>query len=99
MAYTFKGGVHPGEHKLTERSAITNFPAPAHLCIPLQQHIGAPAIPCVEVGEHVKKGQIVAKESGFISANVYASVSGQVIAIEEKVNALNQKQKYNKKMR
>ena len=88
-------GIHvPDMKHLCKESPIEVMPAPEKVYLCVSQHIGAPAIPCVEVGEHVKKGQLVAKESGFISANVYASVSGQVIAIEEKVNALNQKQKY-----
>ncbi|NNF96840.1 MAG: electron transport complex subunit RsxC, partial [Halobacteria archaeon] len=51
---------------------------------PLQQHIGAPAEPVVAVGDHVLKGQMIAKASEYVSAPVHASTSGKVIAIEER---------------
>jgi electron transport complex protein RnfC len=48
----------------------------------LGQHIGAPAEPVVAKGDKVKVGQLVAKASGFVSANIHASVSGTVTGIE-----------------
>ena len=48
---------------------------------PLSQHIGAPAAPIVKVGDQVLKGQMIAEAGGFVSAPVYASVSGTVKAI------------------
>ena len=49
---TFKGGVHPPEFKeLTEKKSIESLPLPESVVIPVQQHIGAPAEPVVEVGE------------------------------------------------
>ena len=57
---------------------------PTQITLPLQQHIGAPAEPVVAVGDHVLKGQMIAKASDYVSAPVHASTSGQVIAIEER---------------
>ena len=52
------------------------------LVYPLSQHIGAPANPIVAVGDTVLRGQKIAEANGFVSAPVYASVSGTVKAIE-----------------
>ena len=46
--------------------------------IPMSMHIGAPAIPVVKPGESVRVGQLIGKAAGFVSAPVYASVSGTV---------------------
>ena len=46
------GGVHPPENKLQSvTQSIGQLPIPETLVIPLSQHIGAAAIPCVEVGQ------------------------------------------------
>ena len=55
--------------------------------IRLSQHIGAPANPVVAVGDRVLKGQKIAEAGGFVSAPIYASVSGTVKAIEPHFNA------------
>ncbi|MCS5581925.1 MAG: hypothetical protein NZ777_00270, partial [Pseudomonadales bacterium] len=50
------GGVHPPENKhqsLTQ--SIGKLPMPKKLVVPLSQHIGAAAIPCVEIGQSVLK--------------------------------------------
>lgn len=79
------GGVHPPENKeQTNGSAIAHIALPKQLIIPLNQHIGAPAEICVEVGDQVLKGQCIAKAKGFVSSNVHASSSGTVSAIEER---------------
>ena len=70
------------------------MPAPATVYISVSQHIGAPAMPVVNIGDKVKKGQVVAVSQGYISANVYSSVSGTVKAINDIVNGLGQKQKH-----
>src|SRR5690625_1661891 len=46
-------------------------------------HIGAPAKTIVEVGDQVKIGTLIAEKDGAISANIYSSVSGEVIDISE----------------
>ena len=47
--------------------------------IPLKQHIGAPAIPVVRLGEHVKRGQLVADiPEGALGARYHASMDGIV---------------------
>ncbi len=79
-----KKGIHPEYHKeLTNDKAIKNFGQPKEVIIPLCQHIGSPAERIVEVGDRVKIGQKIAEKSGFISANIHASISGEVVEITE----------------
>jgi len=59
------------------------LPLPAVVSIPLSQHLGAPASPVVAKGDKVKAGQLIAKGSGFISANIHSSVSGTVAKIDD----------------
>ncbi|MBQ5591035.1 MAG: electron transport complex subunit RsxC [Clostridia bacterium] len=80
---TFKRGVHPkGNKHYTCDLPIEEFLIKGDACYPMSQHIGAPCIPVVEVGEQVKKGQLIAKAGGFVSANIFSAVSGKVKAIE-----------------
>jgi len=73
------GGIHPPECKdLSNRTPIQVPPLPARLVVPLAQHIGAPAEPCVVPGERVLKGQKIAEAAGFVSAPVHAPTSGTV---------------------
>lgn len=48
----------------------------------MSQHIGAPAVPIVAKGDRVLTGQKIAEAGGFVSAPIYATVSGTVKAIE-----------------
>ena len=83
---TFKGGTHPYEGKaLSENCAIKALNFDGEYVFPLSQHIGAPAKPCVQVGDTVLAGQVIAEAGGFISANVLSSVSGTVKAIEPRM--------------
>ena len=83
---TFKGGAHPYEGKeLSMDSPIREMDAKEELVFPMSQHIGAPATPVVAVGDTVKMGQIIGEASGFISANIVSSVSGEVKAVEPRL--------------
>lgn len=82
MAKTFKGGLHVPEAKNTRNLPITEFPAPATVSIPLQQHIGAPASPLVQKGDHVYLGQVIGRFDSGLSCPVHASVSGTVKEID-----------------
>ena len=80
---TFKGGVHPYDGKdLSKDKPIRELLPKGELVYPLSQHIGAPANPIVAVGDTVLRGQKIAEAGGFVSAPIYASVSGTVKAIE-----------------
>ncbi len=82
------GGVHPVEGKEpTEAKGLVRFPAPKTAVFPMSMHLGAPANPVVAVGDTVKVGQVIGEAAGFISAPVHSSVSGTVVAIEERPHA------------
>lgn len=83
MSKTFSiGGIHPHDHKISVNAAIEDFPIMDMAYISVSQHLGAPAEPVVAKGDTVKTGQLIAKASGFISANIHSSVSGTVTSIE-----------------
>jgi len=81
--FTFHGGIHPYDGKdISKDKPIVDYMPKGLMVYPLSQHIGAPAEPVVEIGEHVLVGQLIAKETGFVSSPIYSSVSGTVKAIE-----------------
>lgn len=83
MLRSFKiGGIHPPGNKISKNSPITVAPLPDRVVVPLSQHIGAPATPCVAKGDHVKVGQLIGQSSGFVSANVHSPISGVVTAVD-----------------
>ena len=77
------GGIHPPENKQQSLGQnIQAVPLPESLTLPLSQHIGAPAVPIVSVGDTVLKGQLIAAAKGFVSAPLHAPSSGTISAIE-----------------
>ena len=84
--FTFSGGVHPDDGKeYAKNSPITEYLPKGDVVLPVGQHIGAPAKPIVQKGDQVLAGQKIAEAGGFVSANIYSSVSGTVKAIEPRV--------------
>ncbi|WP_026657892.1 electron transport complex subunit RsxC [Butyrivibrio sp. AC2005] len=82
---TFVGGVHPYEGKeLSKDKPIKEVLPKGDLVYPVSQHIGAPAKPIVQKGDHVLVGQKIAEAGGFVSAPIYATVSGTVKGIEKR---------------
>ncbi len=80
---TFVGGIHPYDGKdLSKDKAIREVLPQGEMVYPLSQHIGAPAKPLVQKGDRVLAGQKIAESGGFVSAPVFASVSGTVKVIE-----------------
>lgn len=56
---------------------------PRQVTIPLQQHVGTPAVPTVRPGEAVHAGDLIASPPvGKLGANIHASIDGTVRAIE-----------------
>jgi len=54
--------------------------------IPLQQHLGKPAVPIVGMGDRVKKGDLIGEiPEGALGARVHASIDGTVAAVDENV--------------
>ena len=80
---TFTGGIHPYDGKdLSKDKPIKAILPKGDLVYPMSQHIGAPAVPVVAKGGHVLTGQKIAEAGGFVSAPIYATVSGTVKAVE-----------------
>ena len=86
LRFTFRGGIHPDDGKaLSKDKPIREVLPKGELVYPLSQHIGAPAKAIVAKGDHVLAGQKIAEAGGFVSANIFASVSGTVKAIEARL--------------
>ncbi len=84
MAKSFRGGIHPDNRKrYTASKPIQVAPVPDKVIIPVRQHIGAPCSPIVNVGDLVKKGQVIAEAQAFVSSPIHASTSGKVVEIAE----------------
>jgi len=83
----FNRGVKLKDMKfLAKDSPIEELPAPETVYISVAQHIGKSAIPIVAVGDKVLMGQLIAKADGVMSANIFASVSGEVVSISPKTD-------------
>lgn len=83
MPRSFFGGVHPKGYKELSRDAALTVFQPKLVSIAMSQHIGAPCKPLVAVGQRVTVGQKVGDGTG-LCAPVHASVSGTVVAVEER---------------
>ncbi len=81
---SFPGGLKLNGHKKrSTQSPIRKTPLAKTLILPLQQHIGAAAVPIVEVGDKVLKGQRIARAEGHVSVCLHAPSSGTIKAIDE----------------
>src|SRR3989304_5047430 len=82
--FPIRGGIPPDYRKeLASEKAIVVMPLPAALYIPLQQHIGAPAEVLVNEGDLVKKGQMIARNQGAVSASQHAPTSGRIKTVTD----------------
>jgi len=65
------------QHNLSSEKFLN----PSKLYLPLSQHTGSPSIPCVGKGDEVNEGEVIAKASGVISAQLHAPRKGKVIDV------------------
>lgn len=87
----FFGGVHvPDMKALSQNAPVEELPEPPAVTIATSQSLGKPAIPCVNVGDTVAQGQLIARADGAISSNVFASISGKVTAVTSLENECGQ---------
>lgn len=80
--------------RLEERLGLVKYDVPAnivpgkidinHVKIMLSQSIGTPSVPCVNAGDKVMEGQIVANAARGLSLPIHASISGTVIDVTDK---------------
>lgn len=81
-AFDFPGGIYPPERKhRSQQSALLEATLPRQVILLLQQHSGQPSTPCVNEGDVVKVGSIIARQDGMISSLLHASISGVVAEI------------------
>lgn len=84
----FFAGIHVKDKKHLACDKPTEvLPEPKEVYISLSQSLGKPATPCVEKGQKVKEGELIAKASGPISSDVFASISGEVKDIKPIIGA------------
>ncbi len=76
--YFCRGGAKTPHFKNTAGSESVSIPLPQQIVLPVQQHIGAPCVPCVKAGDRVLVGQLIADSTAFVSAPIHSSVSGTV---------------------
>lgn len=81
LSPTFRHGVHPDDHKDTASRPVERMPFTGRYVMPLGQHIGAPSVAEVRVGERVTRGQRIAGPGGFVSVALHSPVTGRVVAI------------------
>ena len=79
----FLNGVSVPHRKNTANKPILHMDAPKTVTIPMSMHIGAPASVAVKVGSIVKVGTLIGEGNGAVSSDIYSSVSGKVIKIED----------------
>jgi Na+-translocating ferredoxin:NAD+ oxidoreductase RnfC subunit len=66
----------------TEAPFIENDSVPVRVSIPLKQHAGTAAVPVVEAGQAVQRGQLIGEIYGDnLGARVHASIDGFVISV------------------
>ncbi len=76
-------GIHTPHKKGTKNDPAVRMDAPASVVIPMSMHIGKPAVPTVKVGDTVKVGTKIGEADGYISSNVYSTVSGKVTKLAD----------------
>lgn len=81
---TFKGGLFLDNPFPIEKVDLVSIPLPDKVVLSMQQRIGEQAKPCVNVGQRVLTGQVVAKIDDDLCTPVHSSISGIVVAIENK---------------
>ena len=77
----------PDNKELCASVSIEQMPLVAEYFVSLSQHIGKPAEPIVAAGDVVIEGQLIAKASSFVSANIHSPVCGEVVGVVKRRNA------------
>ncbi len=81
----FHGGLHLRHNKMVScRHPVRRPREPTQLTVPLLQHIGPPALVCVEPGQQVLKGERIGIMPSASGAHVHAPTSGIVETVEER---------------
>lgn len=79
------GGIQPPEHKqLSASQPVRRAALPNRIFLPLIDERQQPLTPLVAPGDSVTTGQLVASCPAGLGANLHSSISGQVVAIEQR---------------
>lgn len=72
------------------KAPLDETPRPApRVVLPLRQHVGAPSVPCVAVGDAVQVGQLIAGIApNALGANIHASIGGRVESVTDQAITL-----------
>lgn len=82
--HQFHGGLKPEDHKAESKNqGILTLPLSKKFIMPLKQHIGESNKPLLQVGDTVKKGQLIASSAAQISAPIHAPTSGVISEITQ----------------
>jgi Na+-translocating ferredoxin:NAD+ oxidoreductase RnfC subunit len=92
-AVPFRADKQFNVYRLVARLGLTKYDLPApmvktdkdfpEVTLLLSQHIGAPAVSVVNVGDAVERGQLIGEiPEGKLSSRVFASISGNVITAD-----------------
>lgn len=77
------GGVHPHDSKDTaDISSSSLSKLPKTVLISMAQHIGAPAKMLKNKGDKIERGELIGEAGGYVSGNVYSSVTGTAASVE-----------------
>ncbi|MFQ5796005.1 MAG: RnfABCDGE type electron transport complex subunit C [Candidatus Bipolaricaulia bacterium] len=86
---TFKGGHYFDLYEGTPRfERLERLPPPDRVTVFLKPGVGEAVKPQVEVGDRVKTGQIIGRDDEVVSTPIHASISGEVVEIEERPHPL-----------
>jgi hypothetical protein len=95
--YPFRSERRVPTSRLVERIGLAHYyhvPAPVReltyeperVRIPLKQHLGAPAVPVVQIGSKVREGQLIGEiPEGALGARVHASIGGYVYSVDRDI--------------
>jgi electron transport complex protein RnfC len=71
------------EHKEPQHDSVSErFLNPKKLYLPLAQHTGKPSQSCVDKGDIVEEGQVIATDTALVSAKLHAPLKGKILKID-----------------
>ena len=91
MAFANNRGVFIlGSRKALKSAEIAEIKTSANFCVPLKNGYASESKPLVVVGQNVKCGSALASPTDNSSAFVYSPVSGNVVAVDKRLNSFGQ---------
>ena len=77
MAFFKLNSIKIPHNKHTAGLAPVRMPHPAVVTLPMSMHIGAPAVPSIQDGAQVQKGDLIATAGEGLSIAQHASIDGK----------------------